>query len=679
MHVRIYKFALWAGLSAIAAGCTAPGPLQVSSPNGELTVVLTLQEGTPHYRIELSGRPLLAPSRLGFSFKNAAALRENLEIAASSSSSFDETWEQPWGEVRHIRNHYNQLRVELKETQQPGRRLDIVFRAFDDGVGFRYEIPEQENLNDFEIMDEHTEFALTGAHRSWWIPAYGIERYEYLYRETPADQIEVVHTPLTMETKDGIFLSIHEAALADYAAMTLKNTGGNVLEADLVPWLDGSKVKGSSPLKTPWRTIQVARKPGDLITSYLILNLNEPNRLADVSWIEPGKYVGIWWGMHLGVYSWASGEKHGATTARTKKYIDFAAENGFAGVLVEGWNEGWDGDWMVNGHKFKFSTPYPDYDIEELSRYAAEKGVRLIGHHETSFGIDNYESQLDEAFAFAQRLGINRIKTGYVGNRVKPKQWQHGQYMVRHYRKVVEKAAEYGIMLNVHEPIKDTGIRRTYPNMMTREGGRGMEYSAWSGDGGNPPDHTVLLPFTRMLSGPFDFTPGIFDLLFEEAKPDNRVNSTLAKQLAYYVVIYSPMQMAADLIENYSGQPAFQFIRDVPCDWEETLVLHAQIGDFVTFARKDRNGPDWYIGSITDENARSLEAELAFLDAGTRYLAEIYADGPHGDWQGNPYDIEIRRELVDSSSKLTLRLAAGGGQAIRLRPATEQEIAELSK
>ncbi|MFQ5710024.1 MAG: glycoside hydrolase family 97 protein [bacterium] len=665
----------------------------VSSPNGEITVTFMLSGGVPYYKVSRSGRDVLKASKLGFTFKDAPSLDQNLTMVGSQQSSFDETWVQPWGEAKEIRNHYNELRVQLEETTDAPRKMNLVFRVYDYGLGFRYELPEQENLKDFQIMDEETEFVLTGDHLAWWIPAYQHQRYEYLYKKSPIssipnDSIRAVHTPLTMETADGLFLSIHEANLTDYASMTLAPSANNTLLCDLVPWSDGVKVKATTPHKTPWRTIQIADNPGDLITSYLILNLNEPNKLGDVSWVKPGKYVGIWWGMHIGKYTWASGAKHGATTENTKRYIDFAAKHGFPGVLIEGWNVGWDGDWTQNGKLFKFTTPYDDFDIKALSAYAAAKGVGIIGHHETGAAVHNYERQMDDAFNYYQKLGIHTVKTGYVGwgqgieridenGRVVGKEWHHGQYMVRHYRKVVEKAAEHRIMLDVHEPIKDTGIRRTYPNMMSREGARGQEYNAWSKDGGNPPEHTTILPFTRLLAGPMDFTPGIFDLLFEKARPNNRVSTTLAKQLALYVVLYSPLQMAADLPENYENQPAFQFIEDVPVDWQETRVLHARIGDYVTIARQDRNSEDWYVGSITDEQGRTLEAPLTFLDADRKYIAEIYADAADTDWKTNPLAIDITRALVDRTTRLRLRLAPGGGQAIRIRPATEEEVGRI--
>ena len=660
--------------------------IDVSSPDGAITVTFMVSGGVPYYQVSRSGRDVIKASKLGFAFKDAAPLDRNLAVVGQQQSSFDEIWVQPWGEVKDIRNHYNQLHVQLQETTEVPRNMNLVFRVYDDGVGFRYELPAQDHLGSVQITDEKTEFNLAGDHKAWWIKAYQWNRYEYLYQSSPVSDIDTVHTPLTLETKDGLYLSIHEAALTDYPSMTLARTGSTVLECDLVPWSDGTKVKTKTPFVTPWRTIQIAETAGDLITSYLILNLNEPNKLGDVSWVQPGKYVGIWWGMHIKTYTWESGAKHGATTANAKRYIDFAAEHGFPGVLIEGWNVGWDGDWMANSELFNFTTPYDDFDMQVVSAHAASKGVKIIGHHETSAGIANYERQVDDAFRYYLQNGINTIKTGYVshGQSIIPvgdtsgaREWHHGQYMVRHYRMIVEKAARNKIMLDVHEPIRPTGIRRTYPNMMTREGARGQEFNT-SGEG-NPPEHTTILPFTRLLGGPMDFTPGIFDLTFEAAnRPDNRVSTTLAKQLALYVVLYSPLQMAADLVENYENQPAFQFIEDVPVDWQDTRVLHAQIGDYLTIARQDRNSANWYIGSITDEQGRTLETQLDFLDADRKYVAEIYADAGDADWETNPLAIDISQALVDRSTTLSIRLAPGGGQAIRIRPATDEEAHSVS-
>ncbi len=653
--------------------------ITLQSPSGILKVNFILDQGRPYYQVYRFNEILIDSSRLGFVFKKQPPLDANFKITDLTTDSVDQTWEQVWGEAAKIRNHYNQLIVRLQEKSGLQRSLNIVFRVYDDGIGFRYQLPDQKNLKQFEIMDERTEFNFTHDYSAWWIKAYQWNRYEYLYQNSPLSQIDTVHTPFTLEGKDGLAISLHEASLTDFASMTLARTGRYKLEADLVPWSDGVKVKAQSPMVSPWRTIQIAETPGDLITSYLILNLNEPNKLKDVSWIKPGKYVGIWWEMHIGKSTWSSGPKHGATTENTKKYIDFAAKYGFDGVLVEGWNTGWDGDWIKNGEKFNFTTPYPDFDIKQLTAYARKKGVQLIGHHETGGSVLNYEAQMEDAFRFYQKLGIHIVKTGYVahGREIKridengrvQYEMHHGQFMVRHYRKVVETAAKYHIMLDVHEPIKDTGIRRAYPNMMTREGARGQEFNAWSADGGNPPEHTVILPFTRLLAGPMDFTPGIFDIMLSQYRPNNRVNTTLAKQLALYVVIFSPLQMAADLPENYEAhRDAFQFIIDVPVDWEETRVLHARIGDYVTIVRKDRHSDDWYLGSITDEHGRILKAPLYFLDQNREYMAEIYRDGDHANWQSAPFDYFIEKKIVDANTVLTLRLAPGGGTAIRFYP-----------
>ena len=667
--------------------------LRVTSPDGRIEVRFGLVDDVPYYAVNREAVSVILPSKMGFAFQNDAPLDAGLTIVASEQTTFDETWTQPWGEVKEIRDHHNELRVQLSETGAQPREMVIVFRAFDDGVGFRYELPEQPHLGEFQIMDERTEFAMSGDHQTWSIPAFQENRYEYLYRNkllSSLGQGEYVHTPFTMQTAEGIHLSIHEAALINYSAMTLKPEGNLILKASLVPWSDGVLVKGQTPLKTPWRTIQIAENTGDLITSYMILNLNEPNVLGDVSWVKPAKYIGIWWGMHLNKWTWGSGPNHGATTENTKAYLDFAAKYGFSGVLVEGWNLGWDGSWTANGDKFDFTTPYPDYDLEELAAYAKSLGVKIIGHNETAAAIANYESQMEEAFALYQSLGIDTLKTGYVGwgqgvkrfdehGNLVGMEWHHGQYMVEHYQKVIETAARYHIMINAHEPIKDTGLRRTYPNFLTREGARGQEYNAWDGAGGNPPDHVTILPFTRLLSGPMDYTPGILKLTFPEYRQNNQVNHTLAKELALYVVIYSPLQMAADLIENYEGNPAFQFILDVPADWEETRVLHAQIGDFITTVRRERDGDEWFLGSITDEDPHTLEAALDFLSPGVTYVAQIYSDGAGADWKTNPYPLDINQYLVDSSTKLTLNLAPGGGQAIRFYPASPEEIGSLPK
>jgi alpha-glucosidase len=674
----LFALALIAGATPATLHAAEATSLDVASPDGKIVATFTLDDaGRPSYQVAYGERQVVRPSRLGFRLKDARPLEAGLRVAHTSRRSVDETWEQPWGEARRVRNHFNELKVELSETGDQARRFNVVWRVFDDGLGFRFEWPEQQRLGAFEILDELTEFALAPDDQAWSIPAFYVHRYEYLHRKGPLSALGAVHTPLTVEAKNGLYVSVHEAALVDYAAMTLQTHGDGVLRADLVPWSDGVKVKARTPFVSPWRTLQIAATPGELITSRLILNLNESSRIADTSWIKPGKYVGIWWGMHLGIWTWGSGPTHGATTERTRSYIDFAAKHGLSGVLVEGWNVGWDGNWIENADQFSFTQPYPDYDLEGLARYAASKGVTLVGHHETSYGIANYERQLEDAFALLERLGIKAVKTGYVDNLAPRFELHHGQYMVRHFQKVVETAARHRVMVDVHEPIKDTGERRTWPNMMTREGARGMEYNAWSADGGNPPEHEAVLAFTRLLSGPFDYTPGIFDLTLKSAKrpaprPGEvhaRVKSTLAKSLANYVVIYSPLHMAADLIENYEGQPAFKFIEQVPTDWDETRVLNGVIGDFVTIARKDRKSDDWYVGSVGDEYARTFDVALSFLDPGRAYVAEIYADAFSADWETRPSDITISQRPVDGATVLTLRLAPGGGQAIRIRPA----------
>jgi alpha-glucosidase len=637
-------------------------PIEVDSPNRKVKVQFLLKNGAPFYRIQYLNKILVTDSRLGFILKEQPALNKDFKIISSTKSSTDETWTQPWGEVKNIRNHYNGIAIDLEEQTGLKRKLNVMFRVYDDGIGFRYELPEQPNLKEFVILDELTEFSLKQDFSSWWIPAYGTEMdSEYLYRNTKLSEIkEKVSTPITLESNDNLFVSIHEAALVDYAGMALALQPNFNLKCDLVPWSNGNRVEAKVPMKTPWRTIQIASRPGDLITSYLILNLNEPNKLDDVSWIKPGKYNGIWWGMHVGKNTWEVGQNHGATTENVKTLIDFASKHNLSAVLAEGWNEGWEGDWTVSGN-FSFTKPYPDFDLEELSRYAKSRNIGLIAHHETGGNVKNYENQLEEAFKQCQFYGIQRLKTGYV-NKMPSGERHQNQFMVRHYHKVMETAARYNVMLDVHEPVKDTGLRRTYPNMMTREGVRGTEYEAWSD--GNPPSHTTVLPFTRGLAGPIDYTPGIFDIMFKN-KGAFRVHTTLAKQLALYVVIFSPMHMAADLPENYEGNPAFKFVEDVPTDWEDTKILQGKIGQYITTVRKDRNSDDWYLGSITNEAARALDVKLNFLDPQKKYKAEIYQDGKDADVTTNPLPIEIKTVDVNASTTLTLKLAAGGGTAIR--------------
>jgi alpha-glucosidase len=647
---------------------------RVTSPGGAVTVAFELADGAPRYRVTFRGRDVVVPSGLGFRFVGQEPLVDGFEVVGTEERSFDTVWHPVWGQASSIRDAGNELTVKLRETGSPGREMHLIFRAYDDGAAFRYVLPGGSGASGIEIESEETEFRFAGNHTVWWTPA-DYDSYEHLYRETLLSSVPGANTPVTMRTDGGIYVSVHEANLTDYAGMTLRPVAGErfVLKSRLVPWPDGVAVKGTLPLTSPWRTIQIGERPGDLVESHLIQNLNEPCAIEDTSWIRPSKYIGIWWSLHIGKETWFEGPRHGATTEKAKAHIDFAAEHGIPALLIEGWNTGWD-RWGQEG-AFDLVTPYPDFDIEEVTRYGRERGVSIIGHHETGGDVPMYERQMDAAFSLYERVGIHGIKTGYAGGIFPRGQHHHGQWMVRHYRRVVEEAARRRIVLDVHEPIKPTGISRTYPNMMTREGVRGMEYNAWSE--GNPPEHTTILPFTRMLAGPLDYTPGIFDITFDRYKPDNRVHTTLAHQLALYVVLWSPLQMAADLIENYEGHPAFEFIERVPCDWDETRVPDAAIGDYAVVAR--RSGREWYVGAVTDENARVLWAPLDFLEPGVKYAARIFEDAADADFESNPTPVEIRAALVDAGTVVTLSLARGGGAAVEITPATEDEIATLPR
>ena len=659
-------------LLSSAAAHAAPGP-RVASPDGTIVVELaTDNDGRPAYAVSRKGLPVVASSRLGFLLLDAPKFERNIEIVQPRTRTFDETWEQPWGERRLIRNHYNELTVTLKEKAKPFRSFDVVFRVFDDGVGFRYRFPKQPGLEQVKISEELTEFSLARDATAWWIPAGEWNREEYLYHRTPVQQVGDAQTPITFRFEDGTHLSIHEAALVDYSGMNLTRVEDRKLKADLTPGIGEGKVVRAAPFDTPWRTLLLSDAAAGLAMSSLTLNLNEPNALGDVSWVKPMKYVGVWWEMHLDLKSWASGPKHGATNDNVRKHIDFAAKHGFGGVLVEGWNVGWDGDWFGNGEDFSFTQSYPDFDLEALSRYARSKGVVLIGHHETSGNAAHYEEQMGDAFDLYQRVGVPAVKTGYVADASQAKvtgadgrrhyAWHEGQDMARHHLKVVTEAAKRHIAVNPHEPIKDSGLRRTYPNWITREGARGMEFSAW-GQPGNPPEHEANLVFTRLLAGPMDYTPGIFGM---KTRSTDGIATTWAKQLSLYVVIYSPLQMAADLLENYEKNPApFQFIKDVPVDWDDTRVLNGEVGDYVTIARKERGGDNWYLGALTDEDGRTLSVPLTFLDEGRRYTAQIYRDGDKAHWKTAPQDIVIEERSVARGDTLTLKLAPGGGQAIR--------------
>ena len=647
----------------------------VDSPGKVLTVsVEAAADGRLSYHVERLGKPVLAPSRLGFVLANGAPLDAGFALERKSFSDHDDTWEQPWGERRFVRNHYREMRVDVR--QKSGRRLGIVFRVFDDGVGFRYEFPAQREVKSVEIADELTEFVVAQPATAWWQQAGEVWALEYPVQKTPLREVGMANTPLTVRLDSGTHIAFHEAALVDYASMWLRRVEGQKLRAHLAPSAHGAPVVRQGAFTTPWRTMQIADSAAGLYMSDLVLNLNEPNALGDVSWVKPSKFVGVWWEMHLGLSTWGSGPKHGATTQNTRRYIDFAARNGFRGVLVEGWNLGWDGDWAGSGADFSFTRAYPDFDLPGLARYAAERGVRLIGHHETGGNIAHYEAQMDDAYKLYAKLGVDSIKTGYVTDggaarfgREGGKTWfgyTDSQDGVRHYVEAVKKAARYKLAIDTHEPVKDTGLRRTYPNWVSREGARGVEYNAW-GNPVNGVDHEANLVFTRMLSGPLDYTPGVLSLQGADGK---QFNSTQAKQLANYVVIYSPVVMAADLIENYERYPGpFKFIKDVPTDWADTRVINGEVGEFATIARKDRHSDAWYVGAVTDGTARTLKLPLQFLDPGKRYAAEIYRDGAEADYRtAHRFDLVIDKRTVTSADVLDMVLAPGGGQAIRLVP-----------
>lgn len=667
MILNIKNFIVAIALIGLTSCQQKQEPLVLSSPGAINEIQFSLSaQGVPTYQVSHGAIQVLNPSELGFVFKDNDSLYRNFEIVAVERRSFDKEWDQVWGEKKTIRNNYNELAVQLQEKGAKKRKLNLEFRAYDDGVAFRYIFPEQGVKDSIFIMDELTEFELAEDGKAWWIPAYDEQRYEYLFNASPVSTLDTVHTPLTIESKSGLSLSFHEANLINFASTTLAHTQGTTLKTDLVPWSDGVKVRITDSFTTPWRTLQIAKEPTELITSYLILNLNEPNKFEDTSWIKPFKYIGIWWGMHIGKYTFWEGENQGATTKNAKKYIDFAAKEGIDHLLIEGWNKGWTPDWYKNAmHQFNFTQEADDFDLEAVTDYAAKNNVRIIGYHETGSNIDNYLKQIDSAFALYNKVGIHDVKIGHVGSLLKMKEWHHGQFGVEYFRYVLEKAAEYKLTVLYHEPIKDTGERRTYPNMMAREGARGQEYNAWSD--GNPPSYTTILPFTRLLSGPMDFTAGILDVEISQGYPGRRVHSTAAKQLALLVTVYSPIQMYADLPENYQGQPAFQFLKDVPTDWEDTKVLNGAIGEYITTVRKDINSEDWYLGSITNEQSREFDISLSFLDPQARYEAQIYADAPETDLNNNPEAISITTKEVTAKDNLRLHLGAGGGAAVRFK------------
>lgn len=678
-------------LCAVALWPVIASAESVRSPDGRIEVTLdTDGEGVAFYQVARDGEPLIAKSNLGFNFTDADPLRRNLTVADVRRASVDARWQQPWGERQFIDDKHNELAVTLVEhtgveqtgVEQTGaaRRIIVRVRVFDGGIGLRYEFPQQGSLLTARIAEELTEFNLAQDGSAWWIQAGDWNRYEYLTAKTPISAVSMAHTPITMKLANGTYLSLHEAALVDYSGMWLQRLQGTNFRTRLAPSPRGPKVVRQAPFDTPWRSIMIADNPAGLFANDLTLNLNEPNRLGDVSWFTPHKYIGIWWEMHLEKATWASGPKHGATTENARKYIDFAAANGFRGVLIEGWNKGWDGNWFGNGREFSFTEAYPDFDLAAVTDYARGKGVRLIGHHETGGNIKVYEAQLEDAMALYQRIGVDAVKTGYVADAgamiaADPSGtgngetfiWHDGQESVRHHLKVVETAARHKIVINPHEPIKDTGLRRTYPNWVSREGARGAEYDAW-GVPKNTPDHIPTLVWTRLLAGPMDYTPGIFSLSGRDGTP---LASTLARQLAYYVVIYSPIQMVADLPENLARYPdALAFARDVPVDWAQSLLLDGAVGEFAVIARQDRQSDRWFVGAVTDDQARMVTVDLSkILDRTRAYRVTVYADGPTADGLGQDrHAMSVDSYGVRGDDTLTFKLARAGGLAMSITP-----------
>lgn len=690
----------------------------VSSPNGNLSLTFKLTEtGEPIYELTYKNKAVIKPSKMGFEIKDQPELKSGFKILDTKTDAKDETWNPVWGEVKTIRNNYKELVVTLEQkSEKLTRAITIRFRIFDDGLGFRYEFPVQNDLKYFTVQDEKTEFNLTGDHKAFWIPG-DYDSQEYAYNTTKLSEIDAskgkldnsiavksifadngVQTPLMMKTSDGLYINFHEAALVNYPAMYMLVDGKTfAMTNHLAPNAVGSSAFLQTPAKTPWRTVIVSDKATEILASKMILNLNEPTKFKDTSWIRPQKFVGVWWEMFNGKGTWNYADvnnvkidetdwkslkpngKHAANTANVKKYIDFAAKNGIDSVLVEGWNIGWEdwfGAWKEN--VFDFVTPYPDFDVEELRDYAASKKVKIMMHHETSASATNYERRLDEAFRFMKANGYDSVKTGYVGKIIPRGENHDGQWMVNHYTHVLETAAKYKIMIDSHESVRPTGLHRTYPNWIAAEAARGNEFESFSD--GNPPDHNTILPFTRLMGGPMDFTPGIFEIRLNYIDPNkpHRIHTTLAKQLAFYVTMYSPLQMAADMPENYEKRmDAFQFIKDVAVDWDDSRIIEAEPGDYITIARKAKNKNEWFIGAITDENARTSNVNLDFLDNGKQYVATVYADAKDADWDKNPMAYEIKSYLVTNKTSLKLVLANGGGAAVSLKPATADDLKKL--
>lgn len=766
--------------------------IKIDSPSGNIRIILRNDLNSLAYSVLLNNKEVITNSKLGILFKNNIQLFNKSRFTEIKNHSFDEFYDLPWGEVKKIRNHYNETTISFEDNKGL-ETFDLIFRAYDDGIAFRYHVKNILGIDNTVILsDEITQFNIVENAEAWWIPAYSSNRYEYLYNKSKVSKIDTVHTPLTIRYNDGTHISIHEASLVNYSSMQLFQTKGTQLNCDLAPWNNGDKVRTTLPFRSPWRTIKIASSAIGLLNSNLTLNCNEPSKVEETSWIKPSKYIGIWWGMIIGKWTWGESFRHGATNERSFKYIDFASEHGIDEVLIEGWASGWRG-LFSDSSTISFTSSTPDFDLEIVQDYAKSKGVSIQAYHETSAGTINYLNQIDSAFGLLNQLEIKNAKIGQVGKKLDNKEFHYGQYGVNYYRTVLEKALEYKIGVNFHEPIKDTGERRTYPNMLTREGARGMEYNAWHG--GNPPNHTTILPFTRLLNSPMDFTPGIFDLyiqntdfdinveylvkitvidsgngfqnltykggeslwiekkmevdtIFSVPRPTYiwsinqnfqvgqwewgvsadhigsnqydiwlpqflkntknrkisvdknglisgnnkivipwqsldisnkklnsernkresppRVSSTLAKQLALYVIIHSPLQMAADFIENYNGHPAFKFIKDVPVDWDTTVYINGEIGEYITIARKESGGRDWYVGGITNENKRSLDIDLSFLDDGL-YEATIYSDSKESDWESNPLDYTISKVRLKKDDNYLMMLARGGGQALKLR------------
>ena len=690
----------------------------IASPNGQLQLNFSVNsQGEPVYELFYKGKAVIKPSKLGLELKNDPGLMNGFTLADTQTSTFDETWEPVWGEVKQIRNYYNEMAVTLDQKAQD-RNIIIRFRLFDDGLGFRYEFPLQKNLNYFVIKEERTQFAMTGDHKAFWIPG-DYDTQEYDFTESKLSEIRGlmksaitgnasqtqfsptgVQTSLQMKTADGLYINLHEAALVDYSCMHLNLDDKNLIfESWLTPDAVGDKGYMQAPCKSPWRTVIVSDDARDILASKLTLNLNEPCAYEDVSWIKPVKYVGVWWEMIAGKSTWAYtddlpsvklGEtdysktkpngRHGANNENVKRYIDFAAAHGFDQVLVEGWNEGWE-DWF--GHSkdyvFDFVTPYPDFDVKMLNAYAKSKGVKLMMHHETSSSVRNYERHMDKAYRFMVDNGYNAVKSGYVGDIIPRGEHHYGQWMNNHYLYAVKKAADYKICVNGHEAVRPTGLCRTYPNLIGNESARGTEYEAF---GGSKPFHTTLLPFNRLIGGPMDYTPGIFDtkLDFMGDLPHGQVQTTLAKQLALYVTLYSPLQMAADLVENYEKHmDAFQFIKDVAVDWDDSEYIEAEPGDYITVARKAKGTDNWFVGGITDENARTAGFTLDFLTPGKQYVATLYADGKDADYKENPTSYQIKKGIVTNKTKISVWEARSGGFALSLIEATPAEKKSVKK